>query len=84
MHTVELYLNEDEYERLTVLQSYLLARSKEFSPTLENLTAVPLDLIVMLGVFDGLIDLSCLKDKEKTAEMKEYISRMEDEYVWTG
>ena len=78
MHTVELYLNEDEYERLTVLQSYLLARSKELSPTLENLTAVPLDLIVKLGVFDGLIDLSGLKDKEKTAEMKEYISRMED------
>ena len=76
MHVVELYLNEDEYERLTVLQSYLLARSKEISPRID-FPADPLDLILKFGVFDDLFDLSCLKDVEEIAKMKEYLSRTE-------
>lgn len=80
MHKLELYLNEDEYERLTVLQMYLTARSKElFSES--DVSDYPLDFILKLGVFDGVFDLSCLKDLEKIAEMKEYLSRTEEKRI---
>ena len=77
MHKVELYLNEDEYEKITVLQRYHAARSKEILHGCDC-SPYPLDIILKLGVFDSIFDLSCLKDLEKIAEMKEYLSRMEE------
>ena len=73
MHKIELYLDDDEYERLSVLQRYLYVRSV---PGCKSSVA-PFDAIFKFGVFDDLFDLSCLKDIEKIAEMKEYLSRTE-------
>lgn len=80
MHKLELYLNDDEYERLIILQMYLFARTKELFPRID-VSADPFDFILKLGVFDGLIDLSGLKDPEKIAEMKEYLSRTEEKRI---
>ena len=76
MHKIELYLNDDEYEKITVLQRYLAAKTKEILFG-GDCSPYPLDIILRLGVFDSWFDLSSLKDLEKIAEMKEYLSRTE-------
>ena len=72
-HKVELYLNEDEYERITVLQRYLAARQKEVCSGFDW-SLLPLDIILELGVFDKLFDLSCLKNPAEIEKMKEYLA----------
>ena len=71
-YKVELYLNEDEYERITVLQRYLAAKTEEIL-FCGDCSPYPLDIILRLGVFDSWFDLSCLKYPAEIEKMKEYL-----------
>lgn len=72
---IDLYLNDDELERLSVLERYLVARSKDFFPFVDVSSGIPFVSILRLGIFDGVVDLSCLKDPAEIEKMKEYLAR---------
>ena len=68
MHKVELYLNEDEFERLTVWLGYLNCRKAERLYNEDDF-----GIMLRLGLFDSVFDLSCLKDPAEIEKMKEYL-----------
>ena len=66
MRKLELYLKDDEFERLTVLRKHL------------NLKESEIDVMLRLGLFNTVFDLSCLKYPAEIEKMEEYLSRMEE------